>query len=202
MATTAAGAAGAAGAASSSSAPRRAGGVVRSWNAEKGFGFIRPHGGGEDLFCHHSGIEDGDALGEGFEVAFARAYDEQRGKTRAEQVTGGIGGEPAGGGSGRDPLLRPCLPYGSDVLTPEAQPPRRARAGKRQRDQEAVDASWLTLSSVVRSIGQARRLHPHHAAPGGLQASRSCRRARRRRSSSSCATDRRWRACCARPTPR
>merc|ERR1719424_2485979 len=75
----------------------KAGGTALRWN-EKGFGFIKPHDGGEDLFCHFSSIEDGNALREGSEVFFVKQYDERKGKERAEQVKGGIQEERGGGG--------------------------------------------------------------------------------------------------------
>jgi CspA family cold shock protein len=47
-------------------------GTVKWFNASKGFGFITPEGGGDDLFVHHSEIKtDGYAsLDEGQQVEF------------------------------------------------------------------------------------------------------------------------------------
>ena len=47
-------------------------GIVKWFNASKGFGFIAPDGGGDDLFVHHSEIKtDGYAsLDEGQKVDF------------------------------------------------------------------------------------------------------------------------------------
>merc|ERR1740117_1720926 len=42
------------------------------WN-ERGFGFIKPADGGEDLFCHVSGITDGNMLLEGDCLPMERA---------------------------------------------------------------------------------------------------------------------------------
>ena len=96
-----------------SRSPERSGkstGVALRWNA-KGFGFIKPDEGGEDLFCHFSSILDGKCLKEGSTVQFIKKYDERKGKDRAEEVTGGApededrggfgGGGSYGGGGGR-----------------------------------------------------------------------------------------------------
>ena len=73
----------------------KAQGLALRWN-EKGFGFIKPDDGGEDLFCHFSQIEDGNALREGTTVHYVKQYDEMKGKDRAVKVVGGIQ-EPRGG---------------------------------------------------------------------------------------------------------
>ena len=77
-------------------------GLAQRWNGEKGFGFIKPEDGGEDLFCHVSCIEDGNALREGDTVFYKKVFDERKQKDRAEQVSGGIreGGGGRGGGGG------------------------------------------------------------------------------------------------------
>lgn len=62
-------------------------GVVKNWNEEKGFGFIGPDDGGEDLFCHRTSLSGVDALGRGDKVRYDEAYDERRGKRKANNVT-------------------------------------------------------------------------------------------------------------------
>jgi len=85
--------------------PKRGGkvtGVVISWLDEKGFGFIKPDRGGDDIFAHASGLKDGDCLKEGSEVTFDENYDDKRGKYRAENIMGCVWRrDMRGGGRGR-----------------------------------------------------------------------------------------------------
>jgi cold shock CspA family protein len=72
---------------------KRLKGEVKAWNMERGFGFIKPTNGGEDVFCHFSFITDGNVLREGDMVEYEAEYDDRKGKhsqrNRAIKVTGG-----------------------------------------------------------------------------------------------------------------
>jgi len=94
-------------------------GIALRWN-DRGFGFIKPDDGGEDLFCHFSAIEDGNALREGDRVEFSKSYDDRKGKDRAEQVTGGVTEDrrpPAGGGFGGGGGDRECFDFKKGACT-------------------------------------------------------------------------------------
>lgn len=72
-------------------------GTVKWFNVTKGFGFITPEGGGEDLFVHQSAIQcDGfRSLREGEPVEFLVEMSED-GRAKAVQVTGPNGAQPEG----------------------------------------------------------------------------------------------------------
>eukprot|EP00442_Polarella_glacialis_P006323 CAMPEP_0115081464 /NCGR_PEP_ID=MMETSP0227-20121206/19286_1 /TAXON_ID=89957 /ORGANISM="Polarella glacialis, Strain CCMP 1383" /LENGTH=118 /DNA_ID=CAMNT_0002469297 /DNA_START=58 /DNA_END=410 /DNA_ORIENTATION=+ len=81
-------------------------GTVKMWNDEKGFGFITPTDGSEDVFVHRSALEGCEALEKGDEVTYDSEYDQRKGKTRAINVSGGTGqqggkGGGYGGGGGK-----------------------------------------------------------------------------------------------------
>ncbi|KAL3130917.1 hypothetical protein ABBQ38_000244 [Trebouxia sp. C0009 RCD-2024] len=75
----------------------RSRGTVKWFNASKGFGFITPEGGGEDLFVHQTTIEAEGfrSLREGEEVEFVIEPSEDN-RFKAVKVTGPDGARPQG----------------------------------------------------------------------------------------------------------
>ena len=61
-------------------------GVAARWNP-RGFGFIIPNDGGENIFYILSSITDGNELREGDMVKYETKYDDHRGKYQAINVT-------------------------------------------------------------------------------------------------------------------
>lgn len=57
------------------------------FNDDKGFGFITPENGGQDVFVHVSALQRGGTLREGQKVEFEIGQDRKTGKSKAENVT-------------------------------------------------------------------------------------------------------------------
>ena len=63
-------------------------GVVKWFNAQKGFGFIQPDDGGADVFVHISAVERAGmaTLHEGQKLSFELERDQRSGKNSAGQL--------------------------------------------------------------------------------------------------------------------
>lgn len=63
-------------------------GAVKWFNPQKGFGFIQPDDGGNDVFVHISAVERSGlgALSEGQKVGFELERDQRSGKMSAGQL--------------------------------------------------------------------------------------------------------------------
>ncbi len=63
-------------------------GTVKWFNAQKGYGFIQPEGGGADVFVHISAVERAGmgSLHEGQKVSYEEQRNAKNGKTSAENL--------------------------------------------------------------------------------------------------------------------
>lgn len=63
-------------------------GTVKWFNSQKGFGFIQPVNGGQDVFVHISAVERAgmSSLNEGQNVSFDIVADRRTGKSAAENL--------------------------------------------------------------------------------------------------------------------
>jgi CspA family cold shock protein len=64
-------------------------GTVKFFNTTKGFGFIQPEDGGNDVFVHISAVERSGmtTLNEGQKVSFEVVQDRRSGKSAAENLS-------------------------------------------------------------------------------------------------------------------
>jgi len=67
--------------------PLMATGTIKFFNDDKGFGFITPENGGQDVFVHVSALASGSSLREGDKVSFEVGQDRKTGKSKAENVS-------------------------------------------------------------------------------------------------------------------
>merc|ERR1711972_1081432 len=77
-------------------------GTVKNFFPEKGFGFITPDDGGEDIFVHRkvNGDDKTAYLEKGEKVEFEKQWEDQKGKWSASSCTGFKSGGDGGGGGG------------------------------------------------------------------------------------------------------
>jgi CspA family cold shock protein len=63
-------------------------GIVKWFNGQKGFGFIQPDGGGQDVFVHISAVERAgmSGLAEGQKISYELMIDRRSGKSSAENL--------------------------------------------------------------------------------------------------------------------
>jgi cold shock protein len=68
--------------------PKMATGTVKWFNSTKGFGFIQPDDGGNDVFVHISAVERAgfSSLAEGQKISYEVKVDPKRGKASAENL--------------------------------------------------------------------------------------------------------------------
>lgn len=61
--------------------------MLKNYNDDRGFGFIKPDGGGDDVFVHLSAAERaGFNLRQGMRLGFDLGTDRKTGKSRAENL--------------------------------------------------------------------------------------------------------------------
>jgi len=76
-------------------------GQVKAWFDDKGFGFVTPAEGGDDLFVHRRTLEDGQMLVPGATVMYESAWDVQKSKDAVTRLTGAAPGDGKGYGGGK-----------------------------------------------------------------------------------------------------
>eukprot|EP00930_Biecheleria_cincta_P056952 TRINITY_DN42971_c0_g1_i1.p1 TRINITY_DN42971_c0_g1~~TRINITY_DN42971_c0_g1_i1.p1 ORF type:complete len:417 (-),score=96.21 TRINITY_DN42971_c0_g1_i1:151-1401(-) len=100
-------------------------GTVRSWLADKGFGFLIPDQGGPDVFIHAKQLQEGTELYNGQAVQFSCRFEAGRGKYAAQVCmpmgAGSSNGGGMGGGCGGGNFGQASGGYGNGRSSPYMQ---------------------------------------------------------------------------------
>jgi len=98
-------------------------GSVKNWDDEKGFGFIDPMGGGDNVFVHRSALTDGSLLEKGMMVQFVLSFNAAKNKHQVSKCAGA----KAGGAMPGMPGI-PGMPAAAPMMAmPGMQPPEGAQ---------------------------------------------------------------------------
>merc|ERR1711865_525196 len=75
-------------------------GTVKKFMEDKGFGFISPDDGSEDVFIHIKQCNGAESLSEGDKVTYDNQWNDRKGKMQGDNCTVTSGGGGGGGGGG------------------------------------------------------------------------------------------------------
>ncbi|CAJ1362067.1 unnamed protein product [Effrenium voratum] len=126
-------------------------GSVKCWFEDRGFGFIRPEGGEEDVFVHKKVLKDGQSLIEGSSVMFNLTYDADRRRFQATRCFGATLPPEEAPAMPRKWKLPFCLAdpweelYRCGRARGSAQQPARAEGRGGERGAEEVDIDLRLL---------------------------------------------------------
>nr|WP_312973241.1 DUF1294 domain-containing protein [Pseudomonas sp.] len=122
---------------------REQAGRIKSWNDDKGFGFILPAAGGPEVFAHISAMRGDRRPNAGDQVLFVAGRDE-RGRLRAEHL------RLAGGLAIDQPQIRVKPRAAAPSRKAPPAPTRAAKAGKRQPSIVLRNpiAKWLIFAAL------------------------------------------------------
>lgn len=127
-------------------------GEIITWHGSRGFGFIRPRDGGEDIFLHAATLGGGDFDIQGEEVYFESSWDDRKRKYKCDHIEfknpdalkraarGGGRGRGGGGRGRRRSNSRSRSRGGRDDRDRGDYRRRRSRSGSRKRRSRSADS--------------------------------------------------------------